>query len=147
MSDWMFESIAVVNIETNDSNQLAADGCSNAIFAIQEFEVVAWEDRRSNSTDFVVCLSHQNEWSGGYASGTAKFADAPDHELGAVLDRNHEVQVQMHRNPGRIIVYNDVAVGREGSKQFLPAHQMRLGEKVSQYIYFHLCISLTMYDS
>ena len=85
VSDWMFQSIAATNIETADFNQLAADGGSNAIGAIQEFEVVAREDGRSNSTELVVCISHQNERSGGYVSGTVKFADAPNDELGAVL--------------------------------------------------------------
>ena len=114
---------------------------------IQEFEVVAWEDGRSNSTDFVVCLSRQNERSGWYVSGTVKFADAPNDELGAVLGKNHEVQVRMHRNPGCMSVYNDVAGGKEREPVDLPAQQMRLDGEVSQYIYFHLCISLLMYNS
>ena len=129
VAEWMFESIAAAKIESDDFNQLAADGGSNAIGSIQEFEVVAREEGRSTSTDFVVCFSHQNERSAGYASGTAKFADEPNEELGAVLAKNHEVQVRMHRNPGRTSVYRGVAEekGREPVISFYTANETRWG--------------------
>ena len=105
VSDWMFESIAEAKIDSDDFNQLAADGGSNAIGSIQEFEVVAREEGRTNSTDFVVCFSCQNERSAGYASGTAKFVDDPNEELGAVLAKSYDIQVRMYRNPSCMGVY------------------------------------------
>ena len=87
----MFESIVEAKIDSDDFNQLAADGGSNTIGSIQDFEVVTREEGRTNYTDFVVCFSHQNEGSAGYASGTVKFVDAPNEELGAVLAKNHDI--------------------------------------------------------
>ena len=131
VSDWMFESIAAAKIEPADFNQLAADGGSNAIGSIQEFEVVAREEGRTNSTDFVICLSHQNERSGGYASGTAQFADAPNDDLGKILAKSHKIQGRMHRNPGRMTKYKCVASDK-GRKPVLfpsPGNETRWGCK------------------
>ena len=61
------------------------------------------------SIDFVVCFSHQNEGSGTYASGTAKFADAPNDDLGEVLAKSHDIQVCMHCHPDHTAKYKGVA--------------------------------------
>ena len=58
----------------SDFSQLTADGASNAIGSMQEFEVLT-RHGRPNDVDFAVCYAHQNERSGGKASGTVKFAE------------------------------------------------------------------------
>ena len=78
-----------------DWAQLSADGGSNAIGSIQEYEVVSRSDGRQTSVEFNICYSHQNERSGGFASGTMKFADMPNEELGAILRKSNEIQVQI----------------------------------------------------
>ena len=58
--------------------------------------------------NFNVSAAHQNERSGGYASGVLKFADNPNEDLGNILKKNHEIQVRIHRNPGRMKIYRDI---------------------------------------
>ena len=99
--EWMRESTAEAWILDSDFGHLCADGGSNAIGSISEFEVVGRHEGRINSMDFNVCASHQNERSGGYASDTVKFQDNPNDDLGNVLRKNHDIQVRLNRNPGR----------------------------------------------
>ena len=136
----MFECIGEAKIESDDFNQLAVDGGSNAIGSIQEFEVVAREEGRSNSTDFVICFAHKNECSAGYASGIAKFADAPNEELGAVLAKNRDVQVRMHRNPSRMGVYHvvDEDNGRKPVYNPLPENETRWAGKSFSSVHLSL---------
>ena len=60
--------------------------------------------------DFNVCGAHQNERSDGYASGVLKFADNPNdnEDLGDILKKNHDIQVRIPRNPGRMKIYREI---------------------------------------
>ena len=115
VSDWMFESLQSASVKDDDFNHLSADGGSNAIGSIQEWEVVSREEGggRAAAVEFNVCLSHQNERSGGYASGALKFAENPNEELGVVLNKNHELHVRLNRHPGRMKVYRGVQTMNE----------------------------------
>lgn len=81
-----------IKILSSDFCQLVADGASNAIGSLVEHELQTRSTRESE-VDFNVCMVHQNERSGGYASGTVKFALDPNPNLGAVLKKNHSLQV------------------------------------------------------
>lgn len=100
-------------IATDDIHQLAADGGSNAIGSVQEYEVVARDEGRAVSTDFGICMSHQNERSGGLASGTIKFAEMQNEELGLIIKKNHENQVRLNRSGHRLGVYSGVQDRKE----------------------------------
>jgi hypothetical protein len=43
-----------------DFSQLTANGASNAIASMQDFEVLTYAGR-SNNVDIAVCYAHQNE--------------------------------------------------------------------------------------
>ena len=89
---------------------MSADGGSNAIGSIQEFEVVGQEKDEGgmNNTDFNVCFSHQNEWSWGYAYGAVKFTSLPNEPLGEVLKKHHTIQQRINRHTGHVQVYREV---------------------------------------
>jgi hypothetical protein len=77
-------------LTNQDINQLAADRASNAIGSIAEYESLA-QLIRSNDVELSVCIAHQNERSGGYASGTIAFAVPANQELGDILDKSHRI--------------------------------------------------------
>ncbi len=89
-----------------------ADGGSNAIGSIQEYDVVSHSEGRQTSVEFNICYCHQNEHSGGYASGTMKFADKPNEELGAILRKSHEIQVWISQAPKCMKLYFDINGGK-----------------------------------
>ena len=120
VKEWMSESLVASKLDKEDFIQLSADGGSNAIGSVQEFEVIGREEGRSNSTDFAVCFAHQNERSGGYASGTAKFADNPNEQLGEHLKKNHEIQVFVNRAPKRMDEYNGIQTKKKRSPMIGP---------------------------
>ena len=124
----MSESIAESRCRSSDFNQLIADGGSNAIGGIQEYEVVSRVDgHRASSLDFDVCFSHQNERSSGYASGTIDFADDPNPGLGEILKKNHDIQVRMHRSAKRmnILLKHQAASDRSPCLKPDPANETR----------------------
>ena len=94
----MTESCKESTIQQDDWGQLAADGGSNAIGSIGEFELVTRSEDggQESSVDFKICYSHQNECSGGYAAGTVKFADSKNNALGDILKKSHGIQVQIN---------------------------------------------------
>jgi hypothetical protein len=96
----MLDSCKESTIQQDDWGQLAADGGSNAIGSIREFELVTRSEDggRESSLDFNICYSHQNERSGGYASGTVKFADSQNDALGDILKKSHIIQVRINRS-------------------------------------------------
>jgi hypothetical protein len=104
----MQDSCAESAIVPEDWGQLSADGGSNAIASIQEYEVVSHSEGWQTSVEFNICYSHQNVRSGGYASGTMKFVDKPNKELGAILRTNHEIQVRFSRATKRMKLFFDV---------------------------------------
>jgi hypothetical protein len=89
VTGWMFESTAEGKVQKDDFGRLAADGGSNAVEAVQEYEFVGQEQGgRTNNTNFTICHAHQHqqERSGGFAAGTAKFASLLNEPLGKVLE-------------------------------------------------------------
>lgn len=79
---------------------MAADGASNAIGSVLELESRT-RTVRSNDVDLGICIAHQNERAGGYASGTQEYADPVNLELGDILHKSHGIQVRMNRAPTR----------------------------------------------
>ena len=98
---WMFDSLDQVGIKSGDINQLSADGASNAIGSVAEYESLSRTDR-SNDVLITRCLAHQNERSAGYASGTLKFAQPKNEALGAILKKSHKIQVDISHAPTRL---------------------------------------------
>ncbi len=86
-----YDSCAESGILSKDWAQLSADGGSTAIGLIQEYEVVSRSEGQQTSVEFNIFYSHQNEHSGGFASGTMKFADKPNEKLVAILRKRHEI--------------------------------------------------------
>ncbi len=56
VSDWMFESLESAEVKEDDFNHLSADGGSNAIGSIQEWEVVSREEGGASGVSRVQCL-------------------------------------------------------------------------------------------
>jgi hypothetical protein len=100
----MKSSCTESRIINSDFSQLTADGASIAIGSMQEFEVLT-RAGCSNDVDFAVCYAHQNERSGGKASGTVKFTEVINDELGDVLKKSHKIQVRISRAPKRMHIY------------------------------------------
>ncbi|EJK63933.1 hypothetical protein THAOC_15380 [Thalassiosira oceanica] len=63
VADWMDESSREVGIKPSDYSNLSADGGSNAIGSLAEYEVVTRCDSRANELDFNICYAHQCERS------------------------------------------------------------------------------------
>ena len=112
ITEWMSESKNELKIPDEYYGLLASEGGSNAIGYIQEFEVVGRVadegGGRSNNQDFVICFSHQNERSGGWASDTSGFVDKPNEDLGLLLKKNYAIQKRVNRNAGRVEVFQGV---------------------------------------
>lgn len=115
----MKESIKELRVEDGDLNQLCADGASNAKGSVAEYEALA-RTRRSNNVDIDVCISHQNQRSAGYASGTIDFANPVNKELGSIIRKSHEITVHISRAPLRMAVYNTVQKRRNRKPQLKP---------------------------
>ena len=115
VAEWMNSSVKESKLEASDFGQLIADGGSNAIGSVQEYEVVTRtsSNGRSNNQDFNVCVAHQNQRSAGKASGTADFVVNENAELGALLKKSHEIQERTHRNTQRMKEYVGVAARKD----------------------------------
>ncbi len=74
VSAWIFESFSEASLCNKDINQFSADGASNAIGSIAEYEALS-RPTRPNDVQLSVRFAHQNERSGGYASGKIAFAE------------------------------------------------------------------------
>lgn len=138
VAKWMGESVTASRLKTEDFSHFSADGGSNAIGSLQEYEVVTRvEEGRTNSIDFTICLAHQNERSAGYASGTANFADNPNEELGDILKKSHEIQERVHRNGGRMDVFKQVQDGKERDPKMgpVPSVVSRWNSKCVLHVY------------
>ncbi|KAL7502257.1 hypothetical protein ACHAXN_000889, partial [Cyclotella atomus] len=112
VSEWIFESFECAKLKHADVNQFSADGASNAIGSVSEYESLS-RTARGNDVQFDVCYAHQNQRSGGYASGTLQFAEPVNTELGAVLGKNHTIQVRLCRSAARMKVYRDIQQANE----------------------------------
>jgi hypothetical protein len=90
-----------------DVNQFAADGASNTIGSVSEYESFL-QTAHPNEMHFDVCYAHQNHCSGGYASGTLKFAEPVNTALKEILIKNHQIQVHICCSTNRMKVYRDI---------------------------------------
>jgi hypothetical protein len=96
----------------SDFSQLTANGASNAIGSMQEFEVLT-RDGCPTSVDFAVCYAHQNERSGSKASGTVEFAEITNDNLGDLLKKSHKIQERISRASKRMHAYQQVQKKKE----------------------------------
>lgn len=92
ISNWLKKSTDAVNMKSDDINVTSADGASNAIGSLVDFEVETHNDRSTNQ-EFSICFAHQNQQAACYASGTGDFAENLNATLSNVLDKNHKSQV------------------------------------------------------
>ncbi len=135
VTEWMFESTAEGKVQKDDFGSLAADGGSNAVGVVQEYKVVGQEQGgQTNKTNFTICHANQQECSGGFAAGTAKFASFPNEPLGKVLEKNHLIQVRMNQNGGCMDCYGGVQDSKSRHPKLNPAsaNKMRWHGKLCQ---------------
>jgi hypothetical protein len=104
---WIKGSNTAAKIRDSDINQMSADGASNAIGSIAELEAQT-RTTRSNDVSISICVAHQNNRAGGYASGMHDHADPVNVELGAVLKKSHGIQVRVSRAPNRMEIYHGI---------------------------------------
>ncbi len=116
----MVESFVEASLTNQDINQLAADGASNAIGSIAEYESLA-QPIRSNDVELSVCIAHQNERSGGYALGTIAFEVPANQKLGDILDKGHGIQVHLSCSSTRMAIYNDIQVKNKCKPMLVPS--------------------------
>ncbi len=119
VSKWIFESFCEATLLNGDFLQLAADGASNAIGSIAEFESLS-HPTHSNDVALSICITHQNERSGGYASGTIAFAEPANDELGSIIDKSHKIQVRMSRLSQRMAVYCGIQTENNHKPMLIP---------------------------
>lgn len=104
---WIKESMKAAKLVDSDVNQVTSDGASNAIGSMAEFEVQT-RTNRSNDVDVGVCIAHQNQRSGQWASGLGDFANPVNPELGLILKKSHNIQEKFRRAPNRMQVYRTI---------------------------------------
>jgi hypothetical protein len=119
VSDWIFESFSEALLCSGDINQFSADGASNAIGSIAEYEALS-RPTRPNDVQLSVCFAHQNERSGGYASGTIAFAEPANKELGDILEKSHSVQVRLSRSSRRMAIYSEIQLKNKRKPMLKP---------------------------
>ena len=108
VAEWMASTTKASAIQQSDWNCLSADGASNAIGSLAEYEVVTRQGR-STSVDFNICYAHQNQRSNLRASGTVTFKTGPTNkELGNFLNKSHAIQARFYRSPNRMEELNKV---------------------------------------
>jgi hypothetical protein len=73
-----------------------------------------------NDVALSICIAHQNERSGGYASGTIAFAEPANDELGLIIDKSHKIQVCMSRLSQRMAVYCDIQTENNRKPMLIP---------------------------
>eukprot|EP00984_Skeletonema_dohrnii_P025630 scaffold14813_cov173-Skeletonema_dohrnii-CCMP3373.AAC.2 len=74
----------------------------------------------SINVDIDVCISHQNQRSAGYASGTIDFADPVNEELGSTIRNSHDIIVHASRSHSRMSIYNAVQKRRNREPRLKP---------------------------
>jgi hypothetical protein len=111
---WITTTTDVVTVKHSDFNQVTADGASNAIGSVAEYEAQTREER-SNDIGVQVCVSHQNQRAGGYASGMHDHAVPVNVPLGTILKKSHTIQVRIGRAGTRMDVLREIQreYGRE----------------------------------
>lgn len=105
--NWMKGSFTAVQVKPSDPSQMTADGASNAIGSVAELEAQT-RTERSNDIGLDICVAHQNERAGGYASGTHDFVNPVNEDLGDVLKKSHTLQVRLGRSANRMDVLREI---------------------------------------
>jgi hypothetical protein len=67
-----------------------------------------------------VCFAHQNERSGGYASGKIAFSEPANKKLGDILDKSHTIQVRVSRSYHRMAIYSEVQLNNKRKPMLKP---------------------------
>jgi hypothetical protein len=116
---WMVKSFVEASLTNQNINQLAADGASNAIGSIPEYESLA-QLTCSNDVELSVCIAHQNERLGGYASGRIAFAVPANQELGDILDKSHGFQVHLSCSSTRMAIHHNIQVKNKRMPMLVP---------------------------
>ncbi len=122
-------------LHNKDINQFLDDGASNAIGSIAEYESLS-HPTRPNDVQLSVCFAHQNEQSGGYASGTITFAIPANKELSDILEKSHKIQVRLSHSSHRMAIYNEVQL-RNNCKPMLspdPANETRWNGTIDETV-------------
>lgn len=73
-----------------------------------------------NDVALRVCIAHQNEWLGGYASGTIAFAEPANDELGLIIDKSHKIQAHTSQSSQRIAAYCDIQTENTRKSMLIP---------------------------
>ena len=108
VAEWMESTTKASAVQQLDWNCLSADGATNAIDLLAEYEVVIRQGR-STYVDFNICYAHQNQRSNFRASGTVTFKTGPTNkELGKFLNKSHAIQARFYRSPNRMEELNEV---------------------------------------
>jgi hypothetical protein len=129
------ESFLEATLHNKDINIFLADGALNAIGSIVEYESLSCPTR-PNDVQLSVCFAHQNERSGGYASGTITFAVPANKELGDILEKSHKIQVRLSRSSHRMAIYREVQL-RNNRKPMLnpdPANETRWNGTIDETV-------------
>lgn len=123
---WMNDCCKELHLKKADFNEFCADGASNAIGAVAEFEASS-RTERSNSGDVTTCIAHQCQRSVGFASGTIDFATPANEALGDILKKSHEITVRVNRSGQRMSVLRHIqeVKGRDPLIVPLPANETR----------------------
>eukprot|EP00956_Cyclotella_meneghiniana_P033656 scaffold98044_cov37-Cyclotella_meneghiniana.AAC.1 len=116
---WIDGSTKCTKFIESDFNEMSADGASNAIGSIAELETRTRE-HRANDVGISTCIAHQNQRSGGYASGTHDFANPVNVALGDILKKSHTLQVRLGRSPNRINIYRGIMTRYNRCPQLMP---------------------------
>ena len=95
------------------------DGASNAIGSVHEIEVQTHQDL-DNDDDLSICLAHQNDRAGGYASGTHKHALPVNTCPGSILEKSHTIQVRVNPAQSRIEVLGAIQKHHKRKPELLP---------------------------
>ena len=127
------ESLEHLHVKHADVNQVTADGAGNAVGSVAEYESKT-RTFRGNDVDVDVCIAHQNERSGGYASGTIEFAEPVNEELGDLLKKSHTIQTFIHRSQERMDAYEKIAEsnGREPIYRPKPGIDIRWNSSIDE---------------
>ena len=122
VTQWMYNSTSATNLPKEYFGRMLANDGSNATGSIQEFEVVGQEEDegRIKNTDFNVCFSHQNEQSGGYASGADNVTSLPNEPLGEVLKNTIPFSKGSTGTQGVSIFTAKFRRARSGNHQLIP---------------------------
>ena len=119
----MYKSTSAANIPKEYFGRMSADGGSNAIGSIQEFEVVGQDEGkgRIKNTDFNVYFSHRNKRSGGHASSAVKVASLPNEPLWEVpKKKKHTIIKGSTGTQGMSRFIEKYTRARSGNHQLLP---------------------------